>query len=151
MNTHEHLHRQFLPWLEARLSPAKRSEVERHLSECERCRRWYERSTALLRSKPLVLRTLEPDPFLPTRIKALAEHDHVRAHTGMRAAVRWAAGSVAVAAALLLGLYIGDGVYAASPVTSDQEIVEQYSRTVAMAGINDHWQSVAETTGGNGQ
>ena len=148
MNAHERTRNQFLLWFEQRLAPDKRMKVERHLLDCIACRAWFEASTELLGTPSVHARTLEPDPFLPTRIRALAERDGQRTHAGFRPAVRWAAGTVAVAAALLIGVYLGDGITRTQSTITDQEIVDQYARSVAMAGINDRWQSVAETTGG---
>jgi len=98
-------------YIDNELKPEVRKAVEEHLRKCSACRQYMERLRLLLEEPDLTFfPRLTPDPFLPVRIRALAEEKN-RTSAG-RASFSTRLKPVLVAvlciAAFLLGGWMGN-------------------------------------------
>jgi len=126
---HRRVINRFQDWNEGRMSEAQRLEIQRHLDDCGECRRYFEKMTTLMEGiGPVALPHLEPDPFLPDRIRAnaAAADAHKRgAAKGRpqpifgRLAVSMM--SVAVVVAAVAGILLGNGLYSRAEATAETE------------------------------
>ena len=150
---HEHVIRSYQALEEGMLNPEERREIQRHLKECTECRTFFEKMSLLLDARdPSLLPTLEPDPFLPTRIRALQESRP--ATGGFRRAVGWARlslASLAVLAAALSGVYLGAGLSTASRSVDDSEIIGAYYEAFSPTEFASGWEDLFENGDGDDQ
>ncbi|UCH83722.1 MAG: zf-HC2 domain-containing protein, partial [Candidatus Latescibacterota bacterium] len=158
-------------WDEKRLNPEERRIVQQHLADCRSCRDYYDKMSALLNaSDPSLLPSLEADPFLPTRIRALAEDSAAAAarttatgaeqtaaigggpNDGVARAtypkvIPWLRVSLAgalTAIAVAAGIFLGKGLAATPGANSDSAIVTAYYDAVAQTGFVGDWGDVIE-------
>ena len=145
MTHHSHIRSLLLAWLELSLDAQQQQLVEEHLKGCESCRKYFNAmSEALLPSQESAPNALRADPFLPTRIRAVAETSS-RQQRGMKEVVaRWVLRSVMFVMAVVFGIYMGEQLsYRTSSVT-DQNIITEYSESLEVGGIADRLQSIAQ-------
>lgn len=124
-----------------------REQVDAHLTACASCRSAF----------ALLHRTLEPgpapqrltaDPFLPTRIRALAERPSEPKR--ISPVLRWSFASAAVGAAIVLGVLLGSHLpnrERATPATSS-DFVSEFATSIAVSDLGDRWYSAIESEGG---
>ena len=87
-----------------------------------------------------------PDPYLPTRVRALAERSQFDSHPKSGFVVRWSLRSAAFAVAVVLGILMGERLASPSSTLTDQRIIAEYSESIQTSDIGDRWQSVAQST-----
>jgi len=97
---------------------------------------------------------LEADPFLPTRIKALAENED-REHAkrfGWQGigAIRLAFSTLMIVFAVSLGIYLGKGL-ATSQQYSESNLVSEYYQAFNQQSYSDNWEYVLEDESGGQQ
>lgn len=145
MERHSHIQSLFLPWLELTLDAQQQQLVEEHLKECALCRNYFDAmSVILLPSQDSSRDTLVADPYLPTRIRAMAESSS-RQPGGVKGAVaRWALRSVMFVMAVLFGIYLGEQLSYRTSVVTDQNIITEYSESFEVGGIADRLQTIAQ-------
>ncbi len=106
-------------------------------------RRWRFFSKNLIRRA--LLPRLEPDAFLPTKIRALSDDRRARA-TGMKRPgwgwLRLSLASAAFAIAVAAGVFLGTGLSTASYANGESEIVEAYYEAFSQSGFADEWENV---------
>lgn len=123
--------------------------IQRHLDECARCRRYYQKMSMLLeKSDPALLPRLEPDPFLPAKIRARAAEGRA-ARVPVKAA-GWIPLSAAAAmffVAAATGVYLGRGLSTAARPAAESELVDSYSEAFSQESLADRWE-VAVQNGG---
>jgi predicted anti-sigma-YlaC factor YlaD len=142
-----HVIKYFQAFTEGRTGEKERLKVEEHLDDCKRCRKYF-RKMALLLEKPDLsyLPHLQADPFLPARIKALAEnHSRARARRIRFAWRRLSLAGLALAAAVTIGVFLGKGLSAASGEYGDTEILSAYYNAFSQKGLVDDWEYIVET------
>jgi len=86
---------------------------------------------------------LEPDPYLATRVKAIAQKK-----AGVFKPVKWLKWTLVGAAssiAILLGVELGNGLYTETQTDTNTEIVATYYQAFSQEGIADQWQDVIQT------
>ena len=106
----KHVTKYFLEWHENRLPKAKIEEIGRHLDECDACREYFVRMRAALSPLPSEhLQHLAPDPFLPSRAKALAG-DMKRGSRVAIPVLRLSAASLVLVLAMAIGFVLGKGL-----------------------------------------
>lgn len=88
---------------------------------------------------------LQPDPFLPTRLEALAKNENRDEVLQESLLANWSVASILAAGAIIIGIYIGSGLTSES-VTSDasNEIITEYSEAFYQSGFVDDWHNVFE-------
>lgn len=153
---HRHVIEQFLEWNDNRTGlGAERLEIQRHLDQCDDCRRYFEKMTRLMEGVGSdALPHLEPDPFLPARIRANAEaaaaDKRGRSALGNkrpvfgRLAVSVLSAGVIVAAAV--GIVIGSGL--SSRVSAGEEtqaIINGYYEAFSQDEFAQEWETVLVT------
>ena len=87
-----------------------------------------------------------PDPYLPTRVRALAEQSQFGSHPKSGLVVRWSLRTAAFAVAVVLGILMGERLASSSSTLTDQRIIAEYSESIQTSDIGDRWQSVAQST-----
>ncbi|MCB0281364.1 MAG: hypothetical protein H6627_06925 [Calditrichae bacterium] len=88
---------------------------------------------------------LHADPFMVTRIEALAkEKSKPLPDTGGLLA-NWSLASVLAAGAVILGIYLGNGLSSSSAVNeTSTEILTEYSQAFYQSGFVEDWHNVFE-------
>ena len=146
MKHHSHIRSLILPWLELTLDAQQQQFVEEHLKECAACRKYFDSmSVVLLPSQVSSPNVLSADPYLPTRIRAMAE-SRDREPDGVKGIVaRWVLRTIMFVMAVVFGIYMGEQLsYGTSPVT-EQKIITEYSESLEVGGIADRMQTIAQT------
>ncbi|MBP2680887.1 MAG: hypothetical protein H6Q78_750 [Candidatus Krumholzibacteriota bacterium] len=158
---HERIIRRYQGWIDGSLGTEERREIERHTAECDECRAYFEKMTRLLEeTDPALLPLLSPDPFLPARIRAMAENGKKRPVSrragldgfGHRQAA-WARVSLAGAAlflAVIGGVLLGRGISASSSYAQESELASAYYEAFAPTDIAGGWADVVNQTNSNG-
>jgi anti-sigma factor RsiW len=114
---HRRFIRRFQDWHEGLVGEDERREIQRHLDECGECKRYFEKMTWLMEGIDSArLPHLEPDPFLPARIRATGAGERSLAG-GVSGLTAWARPlfgrlgvwvlTAAVAVALAVGAFLG--------------------------------------------
>ena len=147
-----HVIESYQAWDDKRVTPEERRTIQQHLEECAECRRYYENMSLLLEEPdPSLLPRLEPDTFLPTRIRAEVEGKKTR--HARRRAVGWArlsaAGAMVVVAATF-GVYLGKGLSTDSQSADDMAMIDAYYEAFSPTSIVDDWASLLENGEGDG-
>ena len=145
-----HVRRYFLEWLEERTS--RKEGIEHHLRECNDCRRYYERMTALLDPGILdKLPALIPDPFMPTRISALAAGENEIRKKEIRAVLRLSLESFGLALAVLAGIALGRAVSVQPHQTKSVNIISACRNAISPEDFSTRVESVLGPLGENKQ
>ena len=141
--THKQAISQFQDWFENRQSDEKRSQLEYHLDECPECQAYYDRMMSLLqRPDDDLFPELQPDPFMATRIKAIATDS---GNTGRLHPIRWLKWTLVGAAAsfaIIIGVEMGNSLYSVTQYSSGKEVAVTYYQACNQNGIADQWQDV---------
>lgn len=142
-----------LEWIEDGLDAEERRVVQQHLDECGECLKYYERiSLVVERPQTALLPRLTPDPFLPSRVRALSEERRVA--RGRRGTVGWARLSVAGAMLILAaaaGIYLGNGFYASTRSAEDVELADAYYEAFSPSDFSGVWENLLVEVDANGQ
>ena len=148
---HRRVIKRFPDWNENRVDETTRLEIQRHLDECTECRRYYESMKALMEGIGRdALPHLEPDPFLPARIRE-------RAAAGRRALPHPVFGRLAasllglvVVAAAVAGTLIGTGLSSRAIAGEEtQAIINGYYEAFSQGEFAQEWETVLENEGGD--
>jgi predicted anti-sigma-YlaC factor YlaD len=143
---HNHIRSLFLPWIELSLNEHQQRLVEDHLKGCESCRQYFDSmSLVVLPSGGIAPEELKSDPFLPTRIRALAEATTARGQQKAPAALRWALRTALFAIAMACGIYMGEKLSSHTTTITDQNVITEYSDALQVGGIADRLQTVAQS------
>lgn len=158
-----HVKKDFEAWYEGRTQGDEHQAIDRHLAECAECRSHYRRMSQLFEAvSPVLLPRIEPDPFLPARIRAQAED-----RAGMRAAAagravaapggglrRFAAPMMTAATVLaaVLGVFIGRelSLRAHTGRAVDAAMVNTYYDAFSQPGFGSDWEEVVGNEEENG-
>ncbi|MCB0303340.1 MAG: zf-HC2 domain-containing protein [Calditrichaeota bacterium] len=144
---HEQVKKAFLDWTEGRLQDTRRAEIETHLESCEGCRRYYRQMAELLApADPALLPQLTADPFLPTRIKALAASPEKR--LGKAGNFRWVWTTAMFLLAMYFGVFLGKGLAEEQRSSSTTELLSEFSEVYYPQTLADNWATIFETENG---
>jgi predicted anti-sigma-YlaC factor YlaD len=145
---HSHIRSLLLPWVELTLNEDQRQFVEEHLKECGFCRQYFDiMSRALLPSPDYSQDTLLPDPYLPTRVKAMASLSGAEARRGKNGVALWTMRSAMFVIAVVFGIYLGERLAYQPSTVTEQNLIAEYSESFEAGGIADRMQSVAQING----
>lgn len=142
----QHAISQFQDWFENRMSKQDRKELENHLEQCEECKRYFIKMSSLLEvpdkdSFP----ELHPDPFMATRIKAMAHKKS--AGTRVKQWMKWTLVGAASSVAIFLGVELGNGLYTTTQNDYSTKIAATYYQAFNQNGIADQWKNVIDAKG----
>jgi len=141
---HSHIRSLLLPWIELTLNEDQQQLVEEHLKACSFCRQYFDAmSLALLPSPDHLQETLLPDPYLPTRVKAMASQSGAEARRG-KSVVLWTLRFAMFLIAVVFGIYLGERLSYRSSTVTEQNLIAEYSESFEVGGIADRLQSVAQ-------
>jgi len=93
-------------YLEGKLDPAGKVQIEAHLRECRECNDFY-RIQSLARRVIEAEKELVVNPFLATRVMTQIENSEIQRVTGLKGFLRPAFIAVSMAAAIFAGVMIG--------------------------------------------
>jgi predicted anti-sigma-YlaC factor YlaD len=142
---HSHIRSLLLPWLELTLDAQQQQLVEEHLKGCETCREYFnEMSVILLPSQDSSPTVLSADPYVPTRIRAMAESAGPQSNGVKGFVARWVLRTVMFAMAVVFGIYMGERLSYRTSVVTDQNIITEYSESLEVGGIADRLQTIAQ-------
>ena len=143
---HSHIRSLLLPWIELTLKEDQQQLVEEHLKACSFCRQYFDvMSRALLPSPDHSQETLLPDPYLPTRVKAMARQSGAEARRGKSVGL-WTLRSAMFLIAVVFGIYLGERLSYRPSTVTEQNLIAEYSESFEVGGIADRLQSVAQTS-----
>jgi predicted anti-sigma-YlaC factor YlaD len=128
----QHVTKYFVEWSEGKLTPAQQSAVESHLLACEACKRYYHTMSEWLDVvDDTALPTLQPDPFLPTRIAAIvSERQKTVVRFDVVQALRYAMTAAMLVLALGLGAFIGESIAEESTFATQTQSVISAENTL---------------------
>ena len=142
---HSHIRSLLLPWIELTLNEHQQQLVEEHLKACSFCRQYFDvMSRALLRSPDRSQDALLPDPYLPTRVKAMASQSGAEARRGKNVVALWTLRSTMFLIAVVFGIYLGESLSYQPSTVTEQNLIAEYSESFLVGGIADRLQSVAQ-------
>ena len=142
----KHIAKHFQAWSEGRLDGEAQRLIEIHLEECAECRMYFERMSSLLEKSMASHRPrLEPDPFLPGRIRGLAEKSSTPAPRGLMRPLGWLRLSyyaILFAAAVAGGVYVGQSAAAWGSGNGDDQLLTGYYEAFSQSGFADDWEQL---------
>jgi len=149
---HKPVIRRYQGWIEGSLGTEERRDIERHIGECNDCRWYYEKMSRLLeKTDPALLPHLVPDPFLPTRIRAMTENRRARPVDRRAAWARRSLACVALLLAVTAGVYLGRGLSANARLAGETDLAGAYYEAFSPTDIAGGWVDVMNQTSSNGQ
>jgi predicted anti-sigma-YlaC factor YlaD len=146
VNQHSDIRSLFLLWTEQKINQQLAREIEEHLKGCGPCKNYFDTMSAALLHRASLRDGLVPDPYLPARIRERAKTSSSVSSSGREIVVRWSLRTVAFAAAIIVGVYMGEKLSYRSSVVTDQRIISEYSSYLGESGIGERWQAIALTT-----
>lgn len=141
---HKQVKKLFQQWNDGRVEEPARPRIQAHLDACDECREYYEKM-ALLLAKPDAAgrKRLEPDPFLPARIRAIARESAAPPAPARRFGVlRTTAVTAMLIVAIAAGVFLGHELSAISRTNGDTDLAAAYYSTVAQEGFADDLQTI---------
>ncbi len=100
----------FMKYQEKRLSAGELNSLNLHLKECAECREYFRRADSIFNTDLTPALELEPDQYLPARIKALADRNRREKLLEKKLKVKqFSLVSLASAAAVAIGIFLGSG------------------------------------------
>jgi anti-sigma factor RsiW len=149
-----HVIKQFQDWYEDRLNREENRTVELHLDGCEDCGRYFNTMKAMLEGTDSArLPHLEPDPFLPARIRANAESTGSETLPARQAAralpgrLGLSMMGLAFAVAAIAGTYFGSTLSAHADATmqaANESIADAYYEAFSPSDISGEWESILQ-------
>ncbi len=146
-----HVISDFQAWIEDQIDDAGRSEIQLHLDQCDNCRLFFDKMKRVMEGfDPASLPHLEPDPFLPVRIRAIASGDPTAVAGDVGPALGRLGKSAlvsAVSAAAVIGVVFGSGLSSrvtASALAEDAAIANAYHQAFSPSDVTSDWEFALE-------
>jgi predicted anti-sigma-YlaC factor YlaD len=133
----QHVTKYFVEWSEGKLTPAQQSDIESHLLSCVECKQYYQTMSEWLDIvDEAALPRLQPDPFLPKRIAAIArEHQETVVKINVMHALRYGISFGILLLALGIGAFLGQNIAEEAVYTTQT----QQEISVANSLWGDSW------------
>jgi predicted anti-sigma-YlaC factor YlaD len=152
-----HVKNAFLDWFEGKLTGEKKAQVEQHLKSCRDCQVYFQKMAEVWGEADLsIFPQLSPDPFLPARLKALAQEQQNAAGQNQKAFLQWPKtirlgfSTLALFAAIVIGVLLGKGLSNANTAGdeySEEDLLSSYYLLFLQQNLAD-WESVLENQAG---
>jgi predicted anti-sigma-YlaC factor YlaD len=144
-----HVKKLFLEWMEKNLSQDKQAQVEAHLEACKACRHYYRIMSKILEKPDFSgLEQLKPDPYFPTRLRAVSGDEKTISHSGkFYRGFRLSLVSLLLLIAVGLGIFVGNGLFQLTRQDKDSQLVNAYYEVIDQQTISDRWEYVFKTQG----
>ena len=148
--THQQAQTYFADLQRGTVNDSRKNDVERHLAGCTSCGQLYQLFNLALKADAIAPeRRLKADPFLPTRIRAIAA-ERAHPHRSVKAALRWSFASVAFGLAVTLGILLGEGISHPRATIGDETIVSDIASTLSQYTVTDQWSSAVQSSSASG-
>ncbi len=158
----KHVRNWVVEWSENRLNAARKKRVDQHLENCSECRAYFEKMSGVLRAVDhSAIPPLTPDPFLPTRIKAIAEarQKENASNKGFvwrrLGKLQAATSAVMVTVAISIGIFLGKGLASQTEFSPSQtvqtSITGEYYDALFSDGLSNVWEAMQENQGEENQ
>jgi anti-sigma factor RsiW len=140
---HRQAMKYFAQYEDGRLSAVMRKAVDDHLGACNQCSHDYAATRSLLDQKNLTfLPHLAADPYLPTRVRSLAEEADLS--YGKKGTIfRWTLAALAGTAAIWIGITLGSGLNSRTTLTADSDDYSVYDDAMSQQNFADDWSAVS--------
>jgi len=89
---------------------------------------------------------LTPDPFLSTRIEAIKK-SKLQEDTDNKLISNWSFASVITACAIIVGVYIGVGIFETDNLQANDDVFNEYSQAFYQTGFVENWDNTLESGG----
>ena len=146
----------FLDWFELKLNNNKVKMIENHLESCTECRMYYDKVQNVLNNPDMInLPKLEPDLFLPTKIKELAKGQKGKHQIlkQLKGKIQVSFSTVIIIFGLGIGIFLGKWMSNTNTETNpltETEIVSSYSSMFSDEGLGQVWSNLTiENNGEN--
>ncbi len=137
----KHIKHLVIDLLENKLSDEKKRSVKNHLNRCGECGVYYNQMQKILTPAGTdILPELDPDPFLPTRVKANAQPKNISKKNISTLIIRWSLITAASFAAILIGILLGTRLSKNQAAYNNREIITAYSEAFYPQGIGDKFE-----------
>lgn len=138
----QHVTKYFLAWQERSLPEREQARIADHLDACEACRTYFDALGFAFdpaRSDPVP--RLEPDPYLPARIEALAAGGQRR--TARIPILRISGAIISAAAAIVIGFFLGADLAPQLQQPGTANVYSSYYRVLSQRNFaSTSWDSV---------
>ena len=148
-----HMKKYFLDWHERKLSQPELDAIKNHLKSCAECKEYFNKMQLFLDKPELpAIHEIQPDPFLPTRIKQAAKETNIRITLldSWKMRFRWTFGTAMIIVALMVGVFLGKWMSGNGGV-SETEIVLSYSSMFSNQGVGEFWDDIITEKNGEQQ
>ena len=148
-----HMKKYFLDWNEKELSQLKMEAIDKHLKTCATCKIYFDKMQLFLeKPEPTAIPELQPDPFLPTRIKQKDKPTGSRVTLAglLRARFRLTFGTAMIIFALISGVFLGKWI-SGNGAISETEIVLSYTSMFSNQGVGELWNKIITEKDGEQQ
>jgi predicted anti-sigma-YlaC factor YlaD len=140
--TAKHVIKYFIKWSEQKNTPYTRAMIEHHLKDCEECQKYYLFMGNVFKgAKNELLPKLEYEPYLPTKIRALAQKKSTKSgniYHNRIPTIRKISFGLLLIFAILMGVFFGKWM-SPSINDGDTELIYSYSN---MFSNDNSWTSV---------
>lgn len=134
----QHVTELFSQWFDWRLDPAGRKDVDGHLASCAACRTYYEKMSNLFDASAAP--GIAPDPFLPHRVRALAESASPEApRKAQLSFAKLSLGALVLAIAVFAGVFIGSSASARMSTDQPSQDTALLEDTYTMQSFAEGW------------
>ena len=141
----KHVTRLFLAWLDD--SGTDTRSIMEHLERCASCRKYYDKMSLLLAQTNLPVKSmLEPDPYLPVRIGAIAAARNQTFPNKVLLTTRLSLAGLVVALGVAVGVSLGKAISPRSTHYGKEDMVSIYSSAISQESFTSGLESIIETT-----
>ncbi len=137
----KHVKYLFQDWLENKLDVQNRKKVEVHLEDCEACRMYYKQLSTIINQPELSsLKDLQPDPYLPTRIKSVLDKE-ISDDSYFKSfhLLRWIITTGVLIVAFGMGIFLGNELYTSFRKQVENELISAYYEALSQDTISDRF------------
>lgn len=153
----KHVKDYFLDWFELKLNNNKVKMIENHLEECNECRVYYDKVQNMLNNPDTTnLPKLQPDLFLPTRIKELAkgQKEKHKILELLKSKIQVSFSTAIIIFGLGVGIFLGKWISNTNMeanTLSETEIISSYSSMFSDEGLGQVWSNFTIENNGENQ
>jgi predicted anti-sigma-YlaC factor YlaD len=117
--------------------------INSHLENCAECKEYYRRMSMFFDTQVNApAASLRPDPYLPARVKLMAERTiRTRLQPALRT-VRWSLAGFAIVAAVASGIILGKNIVTDAAAQTTEDAYQAYYAALAQQNVGDGFNSL---------
>ncbi len=145
-----HVKKHFLKWVENSCTDKRREEIQSHLKTCTECHHYYQKMSDVLQNPDLgVFPRLEPDRYLPTRIRAgeIGARSHAGGD-GHPSRLTWSLAGLLILLAIGLGIIMGSAVFRPN-ISVEEQLAGEYYQAFTQNEISYQLDSIFDIQNGD--